>query len=292
MSKLRKILGTSTISLLLVIWGLFMVCSGRVPDVNVEDDFARFEQDNQEQDQNDIMTQLAMLDDQSTKLEDNQRQEILEALGIDPTGSDMSRKEEEEFLTEELFLDLEVEIAELEKLSKHKTSVIDSLRLELQEADHQLTALGKVVGEPVVHYATDRTAPKISITNGSSSDYALFYQDALDDVYGHRYTTAIAKFEDLLKLNDTNNLADNCQYWMGESYYALGNYELAIAEFEKVYAFENNNKADDAQFIIGMEYLKIGEHRLAQIELNNLLIFYENSEYITKAEQQLLDLNI
>ncbi len=289
MSHLKKILGSSFISLLVAIWGLFMVCSGRVPEVNYDEEFDFGDVSGlQEENSPDLMTQLAVLDDDSNKLEDAQRREILEALGIETTNA--ATKEEEAFLTEELFLNLEVEIAELEKQSKRKSEIVDSLKSELQETDIQLTALERVVG-PSGQLATT-TAPKITSTGGSVSNYALQYQEALNEVYAHRYVEAIAKFQELLRQNDADDLSDNCQYWIGESYFALGNYQLAIAEFEKVFAFEQNNKSDDAQFMIGMAYLKMGDPLLAQLELNNLLTFYQDSEYVARAERQLIDLNI
>lgn len=291
MSEVRRILSTSFISLLLVIWGLFMVCSGRVPTVAYDDEFADAESDYSESENSDLMTQLAVLDEEATKLEDFQRREILEALGIDPSGAEMSAGEQD-FLSEELFLDLEVEIAELEMLSGSKTEMLDSLRLEMQEADHQLAALSNLVDVPNRSSfnlaSTNQTAPRLQ----SNSEYAQYYQDALDDVYGKRFDKAIAKFQDLLRQNDSDNLADNAQYWIGECNYALGNYQLAIAEFERVFAFEKNNKIDDAQFMIGLAYIKAGDPRLAQLELSNLLAFYQDSEYIARAEQEFLGLNI
>lgn len=295
MSQLRKILGTSLMSLFLVIWGLFMVCSGRVPGVNIDDDFSAIEGDYDEQDKADLVSQLAMLDEGTANLEDSQKAEILAALGIDPTGSDVSLREEEDFLTEELFLDLEVEIAELEKLSRNKSAMIDSLNAELLEADYQFAALSNVVTEPEPEtrmVSTVSLPPRLKVANGASADYELFYQEALDEVYSHNYRQAIAKFQDLLRQNSKEQLADNCQYWIGECRFALRDYEIAIAEFEKVFAFDDNNKADDAQFMIGMSYLKIGDPNLAQLELSNLLIFYDKSEYASKAQQQLQDLNI
>ncbi|MFQ5636378.1 MAG: tol-pal system YbgF family protein [bacterium] len=294
MSKIKNVLGTSLISFLLVIWGLFMVCSGRVPNMNLDDDFASIEDDYGDRERTDLIEQLAMLDEESTNLEDNQRAEILEALGVDPEGADISSRPEEDFLTEELFLDLEVEIAELEKISRKRSNMIDSLNLELQESDYRISALRNIVGDETPQFASTktRTAPKLTFSNGTASEYELSYQTALNDVYGRNYRTAITKFRSLLKLSDSANLADNCQYWIGECYYAMKNYETAIAEFEKVFAFENNNKADDAQFMIGMSYLKSGDQSLAQMELSTLLSFYEKSEYATRAERQLLDLNI
>jgi len=294
MSEVRRILSTSFISLLLVIWGLFMVCSGSVPTVAYDDEFADSENGNSQSENPDLMAQLAFLDEEPTKLEDFQRREILEALGIDPSGADLSNGEQD-FLSEELFLDLEVEIAELEKLSGSRNSMLDSLRLEMQEADHQLAALSNLVDVPKRGNfnitSTNQTAPRLQ----SNSEYATYYQDALDDVYGKRFDQAIVKFQDLLRQSDSynsDNLADNAQYWIGECNFALGNYQVAIAEFERVFAFDNNNKIDDAQFMIGITYLKAGDPRLAQLELSNLLAFYQESEYITRAEREFLALNI
>ncbi|MCH8875096.1 tetratricopeptide repeat protein, partial [candidate division KSB1 bacterium] len=261
MSEVRRILSTSFISLLLMIWGLFMVCSGFVPTVAYDDEFANSKNGYSESENSDLITQFAILDQEATKLEDLQRREILAALGIGPSGADMSAAEQD-FLSEELFLDLEVEIAELEKLSGSRNSMLDSLRLEMQEADHQLAALSNLVDVPKgsnFNFAsTNQTAPR----RQSNSEYAQYYQDALDDVYGKRFDQAIVKFQELLRQSDSDNLADNAQYWIAECNYALGNYQVAIAEFERVFAFENNNKTDDAQFMIGIAYLKAGDPRL------------------------------
>ena len=323
MSELRKILGTSVLSLFLVIWGLFMVCSGRVPEVNYED-YSIFEEEYGEE-TSDLMEQLAMLDDETSNLEESHRREILETLGIDPS---LASNNSEEMVTEELFLDLEVQIAELEKLSQKKSATLDSLRLELEEADHQLAALGTVFSSPAPQFAstqailvTTKTMSETSgLTNGHASNgktnghtngytngktngstnghsqspggLTALYQEALDEVYAHKYEDAIAKFSGLLQSGSIGDLADNSQYWIGECYFALGNYEQALAEFEKVFVFERNNKADDAQFMMGMAYLKLGETLLAEIEFNSLLSFYEHSEYIARAERKLDDLSI
>jgi len=170
--------------------------------------------------------------------------------------------------------------------------MLDSLRLEMQEADHQIAALSNLVDVPKgsnFNFAsTNQTAPRLK----NNSEYAQYYQDALDDVYGKRFDLAIVKFQELLRQSDSDNLADNAQYWIAECNYALGNYQVAIAEFERVFAFENNNKIDDAQFMIGIAYLKAGDPRLAQLELSNLLTFYQDSEYVARAEREFLGLNI
>ncbi|MCZ6820278.1 MAG: tetratricopeptide repeat protein [Calditrichaeota bacterium] len=299
MRELKKILGTSLMSLLLVIWGLFMVCSGRVPDVNYDDDIfaddSEFDNGSTGNENSDLMAQLAVLDEESTRLDDNQRNEILAALGISDNGSRLSRSEEEDFLSEELFLDLEVEIAELEKVSGQKVAIADSLRREVEETEYQLLALNNLVSPSKTQFTSSSrltaTAP-MYVSNGSTSAYAVGYQDALNAVYARDYNEAIAKFRELLRMENTDNLADNAQYWIGESYYAMRQYEVALAEFERVFAFEDNNKIDDAQFMLGMAYIRLGDASTAQIELENLMAFFQDSEYVVRAELEFNSLNI
>jgi len=307
MTELKRILGTSVFSVLLVTWGLFMVCSGRVPDINYDDEMFAEEEffdessfeggiiEGETQDDENFMDQLAVLEEESPDMDNSQRNEILEALGItnETTGSELSRGEDEAFLDEEMFLDLEVEIAELEKIASLKDAVAESLRMEAQEADYQLNALSAVVVEPVANTGTSRTAPTYSSSGASASQFGSNYQDALNDIYSRNFSDAIAKFRNLLKqMEPSDNLADNCQYWIGEAFYAMGKYEEAVAEFEKVFAFDTNNKTDDAQFMIGMSNVRTGDSMTARIELENLMNFYQDSEYLARAQKEFGDLNM
>lgn len=302
MTELKKLLGTSALSLMLVIWGLFMVCSGRVPDVNYDDDLYYDEDlgangdEFTEENNSGLNDQLAALDNQSSNVEDSQRNEILEALGItnDGSSSELSRQEESEFLNDELFMDLEKEIASLEDKFKMSEAVAESLRMEVQETDYQLSALSNVVDEPGETQLVSSSPVRSSGFTApvSNSQYGSSYQDALNDIYGRRYNDAIAKFQQLLQSDNTDDLADNSQYWIGEAYYALGQYEVAIAEFEKVFAYDKNNKGDDAQFMIGMAYIRLSDPSMAKVELQHLMAFFQDSEYLARAQREFNDLNI
>ena len=113
--------------------------------------------------------------------------------------------------------------------------------------------------------------------------FAMLYQEALDEFYAHRYTRAIAKFRKLLLRNDAGDLADNCQYWIGESFFAMGDYYQAIAEFEKVYLYPDANKLADAQLMMGVALMKIGEKEQARTELTLLTQMFKRHPAIAKA---------
>ena len=111
--------------------------------------------------------------------------------------------------------------------------------------------------------------------------YKAEYNNALHAFDSARYNDALAGFQKLIKSNPNNELADNSQYWIGESYYGLKDYERALLEFEKVFTFPNNNKMDDAQIKLGICYLKLKNVVKAKEEFNRLIQIFPESEYIS-----------
>ncbi len=82
-------------------------------------------------------------------------------------------------------------------------------------------------------------------------------------------------------------MSDNCQYWIGESYYDMGNYEQAIISFEQVFSFTNSNKDDDAQLKLGICYHKLNNQEKAKEEFQRLITYYPDSEYVSIARSYL-----
>ena len=95
------------------------------------------------------------------------------------------------------------------------------------------------------------------------------------------------KFESLLSQNRNNSLSDNAQYWIGESYYGLGEYQKAITAFEKVFTFSNSNKDDAAQLKLGLCYMKLNDNVKAREELEKLISDYPTSESVGLARRLL-----
>ncbi|MFQ5633541.1 MAG: hypothetical protein ACE5I1_32645, partial [bacterium] len=65
-----------------------------------------------------------------------------------------------------------------------------------------------------LQYQPDQTAYKFS--------FKVWYENALRDYRNKNYRTAIERFQDLVARDPNHNLASNCEYWIGESYYGLG----------------------------------------------------------------------
>jgi tol-pal system protein YbgF len=73
------------------------------------------------------------------------------------------------------------------------------------------------------------------------------YNEARNDYTLGRYALAISGFKDVLELDKRGDLADNARYWMGESYLAQRQHELALAEFDRIIRdYPESNKRPDA----------------------------------------------
>ena len=122
-----------------------------------------------------------------------------------------------------------------------------------------------------------------------STEYQL-YQTGLRTFNNRVYEKAMSIFNDVIKQYPKGEYADNARYWIGECFYAKGDYASAVASFNHVFDFKNSPKADDAQFKIGMCYLKMGQSALAKEELKKLIDRYPASEYVERAKKYLSEI--
>ncbi len=288
MTSLKKIIGTSIFSLLLVIVGLFMVCSGHMQQVQLEDD-SLSQESSDEAYKDDLLKRLEVLEGEgpTTGAPDSAAATGAADSNTAFAGAEnpsQKTNDAESFLTPELFQGMNAEVQQLEMLASNKDRAIDSLRAEIEQKNYQSAALQTTVGTKKI-----TSKPLFSAGDAATynSEYGSAYQDALDDFYVHRFDSAMRKFQALLQSNDKNELADNCQYWIGECYFAMGKYYEAVAEFQKVYVFAKSNKTDDAQLMIGLAFLKSGEKDMARAELNMLLNFDPQSASAKKAQRYL-----
>lgn len=129
---------------------------------------------------------------------------------------------------------------------------------------------------------TTTTTSRTTVTPG--------YESALAEYRKRNYQAAIDQFAALLNSGVSDNLADNCHYWIGESYYGLRNYREAIQAFERVLTVEGADKADDAQFMIGSSYAALGEKAAAKEAYQKLITLYPNSPLVSRARSRMTSL--
>ena len=224
------------------------------------------------------MDELMNVTNDDSKKGSDDEDDVLKLLGITPAKKDTpepppeKKEETKPALSEEDIKKFEDEISEKDDEIKRLTNELHAEKQKLYNLQSQLDA----EKAKAVQYQNLKPV---------GSSYKQRYDDALDDYNRRRYQAAINKFERLLATDRNTSLADNCQYWIGECYYGLGDYTRAIAAFEKVFSFTNSNKSDDAQLKLGLCYLRLNEVSRAREELERLLSHYPKSEYISLAER-------
>lgn len=106
---------------------------------------------------------------------------------------------------------------------------------------------------------------------GGQDEQAL-YRAAYEELRVGRYEAAVEGFRNLLEAHPEGDLADNAQYWIGESYYVTRQYDLALREFEKVVRdYPESPKAADAQLKMGFVHYNRREFGQARANLSAVL---------------------
>jgi tol-pal system protein YbgF len=128
--------------------------------------------------------------------------------------------------------------------------------------------------------------PAVAYVN-PSSDLKAAYAEALDQYMKRNYQPAIQQFEAILQVNPRTELADNCTYWIGESYYALKNYSEATRQFGRVLEYASSGKKPYAQYMIGNSQLALGNRNAARDAFNAVVSSYPTSPLVPKAQAKL-----
>ncbi len=253
----------------LSLWG----CGASQPPVDLGDQQTDVSSD---QNQAEIDELFNIINQSETPQQDETagEDEVLQLLGIKKEQKEQGTVESQQQDTaSEDQLKKEIEL--LEQRLADKEAEIAQLRSSVEEKD-------KVLGQ--LETQTNQVAPTAASAT-MTGNYKQDYQAALQEYYNHNYKTAIKMFEQLLAIDSSNSLADNCRYWIGECYYGLGNYDQAIIEFTKVFSYPKSNKMADAQLKLGLCYWKLGDRARAADEFERLINDYPDSEYVDKARE-------
>jgi len=211
------------------------------------------------------------------KRQSAEEQEVLRLLGISP--EDQANDSSKMTPTAESQNDTpsSEEVQRLERELQDRDQQIVILRNELASQERRLQELQTERARPV------KIATRPQVSGGVSAEYRAAYEKAMSLYNRHNYRDALAAFTNLLARDDKNSLADNAQYWVGECYYALGDYNQAVAEFQKVLSFTRSNKSDAALLKLGLCYIRLGDRNQARSELEQLIANFPRSEYVGKA---------
>jgi tol-pal system protein YbgF len=98
------------------------------------------------------------------------------------------------------------------------------------------------------------------------------YRDALEALRAGHHAAALSGFRRFLDRYPVHDYADNAQYWIGECYYDLHQYQAATREFRAVIErYPRGNKVPDAMLKLGFAHLALGQNADGRQVLDSLL---------------------
>jgi tol-pal system protein YbgF len=116
-------------------------------------------------------------------------------------------------------------------------------------------------------------APQSLVAALPGGDAETLYQRGYGALLQKDYAGAEGAFSQLVAAHPDNPLAGNAQYWIGETYYARGQYKNAADAFLKGYKkYKSGEKAPDALLKLGMALAQLGQKDAACSTFNELKI--------------------
>ena len=144
--------------------------------------------------------------------------------------------------------------------------------------------------------AASGTAPSsstLTVPAGPSGDPNQIYQAAYRDYQKGNFDLAIEGFRDFLSVNRIGDLADNAEYWIGESLFSQKKYKEAIEQFDVVVSkYPRSDKVPGALLKKGYAYISIGERAQGVVQLQYVVHEHPKSQEAALARQRLKQLGI
>lgn len=114
------------------------------------------------------------------------------------------------------------------------------------------------------------------------------YTQAFDALKASNYAAAVDGFRSFLTTYPQAQLADNAQYWLGEAYYVMRDYQNAATAFRTVLdRFPQSRKAPDALLKLGYAQYELKRYADARTALTDVTRRYPDSEAAKLAAERL-----
>lgn len=150
--------------------------------------------------------------------------------------------------------------------------------------------------EPAQSIPPASSRPLTSPAPSSKEDLALAkespeaqdeYKLALRALREQQYDKAIQQFRAFQRKYPNSEMADDAQYWIGESYFTQKDYNRAILELNDVLKYRRGDRVPAALSRQAQAFLEIGDKTDARLILQKLISDYPNSEQAREARDRL-----
>ncbi|MEX0804827.1 MAG: tol-pal system protein YbgF [Candidatus Binatia bacterium] len=159
---------------------------------------------------------------------------------------------------------------------------------QLKSREDALKELQKAMQKPA---SIPSSAEPGEASSGESEPLRRDYEVAWRALENKDYRIAIGRFKEFLTKYPQSRLANNAQYWIGESHYALREFDQAIIEFDTVRSkYPQGDKVVAALLKQGFAFAELGEKVNARLILQEVVEKYAQSPEAVQAKQKLKSL--
>ena len=175
--------------------------------------------------------------------------------------------------------DLEARVAKLTEGFKTQEGQLKAREEELRELQKNIRQ------QPVAGSSSaEKTEASAAENEAVKTDYEIAWR-ALEK---KDYRLSISRFKEFLQKHPKSKLAINAQYWIGESHYALREFDQAILEFDAVRSrYPQADKVPAALLKQGFAFAELGEKVNARLILQEVVEKYAQSPEAAQAKQKL-----
>src|SRR6478736_3784999 len=176
----------------------------------------------------------------------------------------------------------------LEELQNENARLQKQQRDLYADLDRRLT---NAAGTAPVAAAAGAAAGAAAAGAAATPDEQTLYARGLEQLRTRDYAAAVTSFRTLAATYPNGQMADNTQYWLGETYYVTSEFDQAAAAFQRVVTgWPNSRKVPDAMLKLG--YTQIEQNKVAQARgtLQQLVMKYPDSDAAKLATERLAKL--
>ncbi len=200
----------------------------------------------------------------------------------------------------ELYTDIDRRLQRLEANNAIAESTVAEQVLETM-ADQQANGIAASGDEPGLDVVTTPDLPTNIPTNTEAGakqkttdpqTATMVYQRAFKLLKESQYSQAQKAFKGFLNDYPDDVLADNAQYWLGETSYVMQQYDIAINEYQALLnTFPDSKKASQALLKMGYSYAELDNATEARKILLEVIKQYPGTTAARLADERLQKLN-
>lgn len=171
---------------------------------------------------------------------------------------------------------------------------LDVMNERLARLEESSEGGARAITPAPVPSATRTTTPPASTPADAASralrgaELAELYRSAIVHFGSNRVAEARAGFQRVFDADPSSELADNALFWIGETYYAAGDFTNAISHYRRVsQQYGDQNKAPDAVYKLALAYAKTGDLALARQTFQEVITRYPYSTSAASSKAEL-----